>query len=126
MGNEKKKKLTLTNNTINKIVGTGSIRESFSHGKSKTVTVEVKKRRSLIKTRINKNNQKRKITLYNNKPNNITNEEWDKRLKVLKQSQKLKAYEEEKTKEKTIKRLDKIKKEEQKKYIRRNTDEIKT
>lgn len=43
--NNKKKKLTLTNNPTNEKIDTESIRQSFPHGKTKTVTVEVKKRR---------------------------------------------------------------------------------
>merc|ERR1712100_497693 len=96
-----KKKLTLSkNNTTKKQIGSGSIRQSFSHGRSKTVTVEVKRRRGINKPN-NKINIKKKFSLYTNKPTIITDEEWEKRLNVLKKANKLKAYEAEKAKEKS-------------------------
>lgn len=104
---EKKKKLTLSNNNSIKKTNdansdTGSVRQSFSHGRSKTVTVEVKKRRAAGKNYPNQRmHSKRKFSLYTNKPNNITDEEWEKRLKVLQQAQKLKEFEKEKAREKS-------------------------
>ena len=44
-------KLTLSKNQTNKKLDTESIRQSFSHGRSKTVTVEVKKRRFFGKSK---------------------------------------------------------------------------
>merc|ERR1712110_1070092 len=92
------------------------------------VTVEVKKRRVIGKSN-NKVYSKKKFSIYTNKPSNITNEEWDKRLNVLKQANKLKAYEEEKSQEKSKARsaLMKIQIEEaknQKKHIQ-NTKTLK-
>lgn len=100
---EQKKKLTLSGNrTVKKVVDAGSVRQSFSHGRSKTVAVEVRKRRILGKAGTGGPHfSKGKSSVYPNKPAGVTDEEWEKRLKVLMQAQQLRAAEEEKAKEKS-------------------------
>ena len=100
---EQKKKLTLSSNrTVKKVIDAGSVRQSFSHGRSKTVAVEVKKRRILGKMSANITNiLKNKSSIYSSKPDGVTDEEWEKRLRVLEQSQHLRLVEEKKAKEKS-------------------------
>ncbi|MCP4922534.1 MAG: translation initiation factor IF-2 [bacterium] len=100
---EQKKKLTLSGSrTVKKVVDAGSVRQSFSHGRSRTVAVEVKKRRFLGKLGADGvPGSKGKPSIYPNKPAGATDEEWEKRLRVLNQAQELRASEEEKAKEKS-------------------------
>jgi translation initiation factor IF-2 len=100
---DQKKKLTLSGNrTVKKVVDAGSVRQSFSHGRSKTVAVEVKKRRVIGKPgTTGVSGSKGAPSAYPNKPAGVTDEEWEKRLKILEQAQKLRAEEEEKAKEKS-------------------------
>jgi translation initiation factor IF-2 len=52
-GDKTKKTLSLSKGSeVKKVVDAGHVRQSFSHGRSKTVTVEVKRRRSLTKTEL--------------------------------------------------------------------------
>lgn len=68
-----KKTLTLSKTSLSKKVSNvGQVRQSFAHGKSKTVSVEVKRKRSISKENDDKTSAK------------LTNEEWNARLRAVK------------------------------------------
>ena len=97
--NEKKELPDSKDSIVKKVIDLGSVRQSFSHGRSKTVTVEVKKRRILNRSNlVTKHSSKNSI--YSNKPFGVTDEEWKKRLRVLESSKKLIADEKESAKRK--------------------------
>lgn len=88
-----KKPLTLLKGVAGKkSLGTSQVRQSFSHGRSKTVTVEVKKKRSLFGTTdgllADTGEEKPEATL-----SRLTSGEQDTRLKALKEAMHVAAEE---------------------------------
>ncbi|MDR1561418.1 MAG: translation initiation factor IF-2, partial [Holosporaceae bacterium] len=85
MVEQKKGTLSLSRHSTLKTpdIHDGRIRQSFSHGKSKVVAVEVKKKRSLIKPQTTANSS---VDIYKN--SNLTSSELETRLKVVKEAVK--------------------------------------
>lgn len=87
-----KKPLTLLKGAVGKRqLGTSQVRQSFSHGRSKTVTVEVKKKRSLLGTKDNAPESPREDA--GGVFSRLTTSEQDTRFKAFKEAMQVAAEE---------------------------------
>jgi translation initiation factor IF-2 len=86
---EQKKTLSLSSKKLElkKTVDAGQIRQSFSHGRTKSVEFEVKKRRSLDQTTLAKERQEKLKGDLQSKTG-LTQAELEERMRVLQQAQK--------------------------------------
>lgn len=96
-----KKTLSLSKTLDPKKVVSGQVRQSFSHGRSKSVAVEVKKRRHLSKPGEEESENKPLASAEQKTqkpaiPEGLTEKEWDSRLKAVKaEAERAKTAEEE-------------------------------
>lgn len=122
---DREKKTLSLNKTLDKVVDAGSVKQSFSHGRSKSVTVEVKKRRVIRPTKEDETSEvlENRSTVVSEetdnssldssassvekqqdgepqKPAGLTNAEWEVRKKVLAGALKNKDKEEKEYQEK--------------------------
>lgn len=81
------KPLTLSKNLdIKKVGGMTQVRQSFAHGRSKTVTVEVRKKRAVgssLPERFKEEGGAGKSSPFKKSPSGLTKEEWEARVKAV-------------------------------------------
>lgn len=92
---QKEKKLGLAPSTltINRNVDSSQVRQSFTQGRSKTVMVEVKKKRFGVKEPVKAYEQQQAVNLNINSPDNLTQGEFHSRLNAIKQAAEKKLQE---------------------------------
>jgi translation initiation factor IF-2 len=85
---DKKKTLSISSKTLElkKTVDAGQIRQSFAHGRTKSVAFEVKKKRSLDRSSLEQE-QKDKVLSDLQKKTGLTESEIEARLRILKEAQ---------------------------------------
>ncbi len=84
--NSGKKTLSLSNRTMDKVVDGGRVRQSFSHGRSKTVAVEVKRRRTINVG--GKADAKQQSPQEPQRPEGLSDAEWEARLNAFRTAAK--------------------------------------
>jgi len=84
---KEKKTLSLSNKPqVKKAIDGGQIRQSFSHGRSKTVSVEVKKKRTFERGGKRSDSQPQTKEEALKKKLGLTDAEWDLRMKAIQQA----------------------------------------
>lgn len=90
-------KLSLKTSTLNKVVDAGQVKQSFSHGRTKSVAVEVKKRRTIQHEQAMGKRTKAGSGLQ--KPAGLTDAEWEARLRAIQAALKNREEEEKRIQE---------------------------
>lgn len=120
---DKKKTLSISSKSLElkKTVDAGQIRQSFAHGRSKSVAFEVKKKRNLDRLSLEQE-QKDKVLSDLQRKTGLTESEIESRIRILQEAQKSEGEDEKKRSESTAK-LAEVDAKRAEELIKRKTDE---